>query len=262
METTIKTIQQDLNVARQYFRQKDFELMGRMGDRIMSNLLLGEAKDLMIIGYLVKEVSEEFISIKEVDPVRLNGCMDAGDKFLRDLTNSLSDENHPVMIWEHYSYYKTKIVEFVPTDVELAVYQKESDFTAQITSKLMKILDENRTLLLDNYNNLLQSILDEQRRVINIYGFSKIDLILYITLKAFNEYYLYLLAYKMANQLKGEAISSKIYHYVDEISNLPLEFQEISSKSNELLGELGYKTRKFSMENVDPRETIKSLRGF
>ena len=262
MDTTVKTINQDLNVARQYFRQKNFELMGRIGDRIMSNLLLGEENDLMIIGYMVREVSEEFISIKEIDPVRLNGCMDAGDKFLRDITNNPNDENYIVMVWEHYSYYKAKIVEFIPSDVELMVYQKEPQFTAQTTRKLMRMLDENRSLLLDDYNNLLLSILEEQRRVINIYGFNKSDLILYITLKAFYEYYLYLLSFKMANHLEGEAIASKVYRYVDEISQLPTEFQEMSNKSNQILGELGYKTRKFSMENVDPRKTIKRVRGF
>jgi hypothetical protein len=262
LETTVKTINQDLNVAIQYFRQKDFELMGRIGDRIMSNLLLGEENDLMIIGYLVREVSEEFISIREMDPVRLNGCMDAGDKFLRDITKNLNDENYIIMVWEHYSYYKAKIGEFIPTDVELMVYQKHPKFTAQTTRKLMRMLDENRALLLDDYNNLLLSILEEQKRIINIYGFSKNDLILYITLKAFYEYYLYLLAFKMANHIEREAIASKVYRYVDEISQIPTEFKEMSNKSNQILGELGYKTRKFSMENVDPQKTIKRIRGF
>lgn len=262
MESTVNTIKQDLNVARQYFRLKKFESLGEIGDRIMSNLLLGEEKDLMIIGYLVKEVSQEFIDIRSEDPVRLNGCMDAGEKFIRDLSNSLSDDYHPIMIWEHYSYYKNKIVEFIPTDVELLVYQKDVEFTAQTTKKLMKLLDENRSLLLDDYNNLLLSILKEQRRVINIYGFTKTDLILYISLKAFYEYYLYLLAFKMANKLEKEVIADKVYQYVDQISQLPTEFEEMSSKSNEILGELGYKTVMFQMENVDPRKTIKRMRGF
>lgn len=262
MESTVETIKQDLNVARQYFRLKNFELMGEIGDRIMSNLLLGEEKDLMIIGYLVREVSQEFIGIREEDQVRLSGCMDAGEKFIRDLSNSLSDDYHPIMIWEHYGYYKNKIVEFIPTDVELMVYKKDVEFTSLTTRKLMKLLDENRSLLLDDYNNLLFSILKEQRRVINIYGFTKSDLILYVTLKAFYEYYLYLLAFKIVNKLKGEAIADKIYHFVDKISKLPMDFEEMSSKSNEILGELGYNTVMFQMENVDPRKTIKSIRGF
>ncbi len=262
MDSITKTIKQDLNVARQYFRLKNFELLGKMGDRIMSNLLLGEEKDLMIIGYLVKEVSEEFIGIRDEDPVRLNGCMDAGEKFIRDLSDSLSDDFEPTLIWEHYSNYKTKIVEFIPTDVELMVYQKDVEFTAKTTRRLMKLLDENRPLLLDNYNNLLLSILNEQKRVINIYGFTKSDLILYMSLKAFYEYYLYLLAFKMANNMEGEAISGKVYHYVDKISQLPTGFEAMSKESNKILGELGYKTRMFYMENVDPVETIKRVRGF
>jgi hypothetical protein len=262
MESTVNIIKQDLNVARKYFRLKNFESLGEMGARIMTNLFLGEEKDLMIIGYLIKEISQEFIEIREEDPVRLNGCMDAGEKFIRDLSNSLSDDYNHIMIWEHYDRYKNKIVEFIPTDVELLIYRKDVEFTSQTTQKLMKLLDENRSLLLDNYNNLLYSILKEQKRVISIYGFTKSDLILYISLKAFYEYYLYLLAFKMVNKLEGESIADKVYQYVDQISQLPTEFEEMGTKSNKILGELGYKTTMFQMENVDPRETIKSIRGF
>ena len=262
MDSTNKTIIQDLNVARQYYRQKNFKLLGEMGDRIMSNLLLGERKDMMIIGYLIKEVSEEFIAIREEDPVRLNGCMDAGEKFIRDLTSIISEEFHPQLIWKHYHNYKIKIVEFIPTEVELMVYQKDVEFTSQTTIKLMKLLDEKRSLLLDDYNNLLQTILNEQKRVINIYGFTKTDLILYICLKAFYQYYLYILASKMTNRWDGEVIADKIYYYVDKISQLSTEFETMSEESNEILGELGYKTRMLNMENVDPIATIKRIRGF
>lgn len=262
MDTTNKTITQDLNVARQYHRQKDFKLLGEMGDRIMNNLLLGEQKHMMIIGYMIKEVSEEFITIREEDPVRLNGCMDAGEKFIRDLTSTISDEFHPQIVWEHYQNYKIKIVEFIPTEVELMVYRKDVQFTSQTSLKLMKLLDENRALLLDDYNNLLQTISDEQKRVINIYGFTKTDLIFYMCLKAFHQYYLYLLASKMTRGLEGESIADKVYYYVDRISLLPTEFEALSKESAEILAELGYKTRMFSMENVDPVATIKRIRGF
>lgn len=262
MESAANTIKQDLNVARQYFRLKNFESLGEIGNRIMSNLFLGEEKHLMIVGYLVKEVAQEFIEIRSEDPVRLNGCMDAGEKFLRDISNSLSDDLDPITVWEHYHQYKNKIVEFIPTDVELLVYRKDVEFTSHTTQKLMKLLDENRSLLLDSYNNLLYNILGEQKRVINIYGFTKTDLIRYISLKAFYEYYLYLMSFKMVNKLEGEAIANNVYQYVDRISQLPTEFQEMAVKSSEILGELGYKTTMFQLENVDPRKTIKSIRGF
>lgn len=262
MDSAIKTIKQDIAVALQYFRNKNFELLGDIGNRIMSNLLLGERKDLMIIGYLIKEVAEEFIEIREEDPVRLNGCTDIGEKLIRDLFNSISDEFDPIIVWEHYSNYKAKIVDFIPTDVELMVYEKDVEFTADTTRKLMKLLDENRTLLLDDYNNLLMGILTEQRRVINIYGFTKPDLILYLSLKAFYGYYLYLMAYKMGNHLEGEAIADTVYYYVDKISGYSTEFEEMSKESHEVLGELGYQTRLSYLENVDPVKTIKRERGF
>lgn len=264
MDPTIKTIKQDIAAALQYFRIKKFQLLGAMGDRIMSNLLIGEEKDLMVLGYMIKELAQEFNDIREEDPVRLNGCMDIGEKFIRDLFNSIPDEEkfNPEVVWEDYYNYKKRIVEFIPTDVELAVYEKDVEFAHETTHKLMQLLDENRPLLLDDYNNLLLGILNEQNRVINLYGFQKSDLIFYTLLKAFHGYYRYLLAFKLAKKSEGEAIAEKIYHYVDKITQIPTDFENMSGESNKILGELGYQTRLFYIENMDPEETIKRERGF
>lgn len=264
MDPIIKAIKQDLTAALQYFRTRNFEFLGKMGDRVMSNLLIAQEKDLMIMGYLVKEVAREFISIKEEDPVRLNGCMDAGKQFIQDMLDSIPSEGKldPAVVWEDYYNYKKKIVEFIPTDVELAVYEKDPEFAGMASQRLKQILDENRGLLLEDHNNLLRGLLDEQRRIINIYGFEKTDLMFYILLRAFLEYYWYMLAFKMVNKLEGEAISDKIYYYVDKITKLPVGFEEMSRKSSEILGELGYQTRTFYIENMDPEKTIRRERGY
>lgn len=264
MDPIIKAVKQDVIAAMHYFRTKNFEFMGKMGNRIMSNLLIADRKDLMILGYLIKEVSDEFLLIKGVDPVRLNGCMDYGKQFILNLNESIPFEEilDPAIVWENYHNYKTTIVDFIPTDVELSVYEKDAEFAGMASQKLKQVLDENRGLLLEDHNNLLRGIIEEQSRIINIYGFERTDLMFYILLKAFIEYYWYMLAFKMVNNLEGDAISEKLYYYVDQITQLPTEFDEMSSKSNEILGELGYQTRTFSMENMDPEKTIRRMRGY
>lgn len=264
MDTIKKAIKQDLTAAIQYFRFQNFDLLGMMGDRIMSNLLLGEEKELMIVGYLIKELAQEFIDIKEEDPVRLNGCMDPGEKFIRDLLKSITDyeEFNPQVVWDDYSNYKNRIVEFIPPDVEIAVYQKDVEFAGKTTDKLLKLLSEKRTLLLDDYNNLLNGILMEYKRVINIYGFKQRDLIINLLLKAFYGYYLYLFAFKMANKSEESGVAEKIYYYLDKIIEISADQNEIGIESNKILGELGYQTRLFYIENKDPEKTIKKERGF
>ncbi len=264
MDTIKKTIKQDLNAAIQYFRFQNFDKLGMMGDRIISNLFLGEGKELMLVGYLIKELAQEFMDIKEEDPVRLNGCMDPGEKLIRDLLKSITDYEkfNPQVVWDDYSNYKNRIVEFIPPDVEIAVYEKDADFAGKTTDKLLNLLSENRTLLLDDYNNLLNGILKEYKRVINIYGFNQRDLIIYLLLKAFNGYYLYLFAYKLANKSEESAVAEKIYYYVDKIMEISADQEHISIKSNKILGELGYQTRLFYIENMGPEKTIKRERGF
>lgn len=265
MNPTIQIIKQDIKAAMEYFKTKNFELVGIMGNRIMSNLLIGEKKEFMALGYLIKEISDEFQFIKQEDPVRLNGCMDAGKLFIQELLDSISmdGERDPLKIWEVYLRYKRKIVEFIPTDVELAVYEEIPEFTRMTTEVFMEFLDKNRPLLLENYNNLLVGILNEENRVINLHGFQERDLLFYILIKAFHEYYLYLLAFKIVSGVEGDVIKDQAYSYVNRITHLPAEFEELCQEANEILGELGYQTRVFYIENLDPEETIRmNLRRF
>ncbi len=60
MDSIIPIVKQDVTAALEYFKTKNFEFLGIIGNRIMSNLLIREEKELMIIGYMIKEVSDEF----------------------------------------------------------------------------------------------------------------------------------------------------------------------------------------------------------
>ncbi len=100
-------------------------------------------------------------------------------------------------------------------------------------------------------------ILNEENRVINLYGFDKRDLMFYMLIKAFLEYYRYLLAFKIVSNVEGNVIKNKIYPFVDEITSLPTEFAELCRVSNIILGNLGYHTRIFYIENKDPEIILK-----
>ena len=127
MDSTIPIVKQDVTAALEYFKTKNFEFLGIMGNRIMSNLLICGEKDLMVIGYMIREVSDEFDFISREDAIRLNGCMDAGKQFIQNILNiiSLEGEFSQISIWENYYNYKMRIVEFIPTDVDLSVYEKD-----------------------------------------------------------------------------------------------------------------------------------------
>ncbi len=260
MDSIIQIVSQDVAAALEYFKIKDFEFLGIMGNRIMSNLLICGVKDLMVIGYMIKEVSDEFNYISEEDPIRLNGCMDAGKQFIKSMLNKVSVRDFSeAEVWDDYYNYKMKIVEFIPTDVELSVYKSNPGFTGKTTGVLMRFLAENRVLLLENYNNLLVGILNEENRVINLHGFTKRDLMFYMLIKAFLEYYRYLLAFKIMSEVEVDMIKGKVYDYVDNITSLPLDVEASSKLCNKILGDLGYQTRSFYIENQDPELTLKRV---
>ncbi len=261
MDSTFHIVKQDVAAALEYFKTKNFKFLGIMGNRIMSNLLICGEKDLMVIGYMIKEVSDEFDFIRNEDAIRLNGCMDAGKQFIQNILNNVSvdEEFSQVGIWEDYYNYKMRIVEFIPTDVELSVYKKNPSFTEKTTTVLMQFLLENKVLLLENYNNLLVGILNEMNRVINLHGFEKRDLIFYMFIKAFLEYYRYLLAFKIVSNVEGDVIKNKIYPFVDKITSLPPELNKLCKVSNEILGDLGYQTRVFYLENKDPSIILENM---
>ena len=84
-------------------------------------------------------------------------------------------------------------------------------------------------------------------------------LIFYIFIKAFLEYYRYLLAFKIVSNVEGDVIKNWIYPFVDKITHLPTELDELYKVSNVILGDLGYQTRVFYMENKDPDLILKKL---
>ena len=49
MNSTFTIVKQDVAAALEYFKTKNFEFLGIMGNRIRSNLLICGEKDLMVI---------------------------------------------------------------------------------------------------------------------------------------------------------------------------------------------------------------------
>jgi len=53
MDTTINVIRQDLKVARNAIDAEEFGMVNVIGNRIMSNLLVEDREELMIIGWML-----------------------------------------------------------------------------------------------------------------------------------------------------------------------------------------------------------------
>jgi len=259
METVIEVIKQDISAAIKALDKDDFRFINTMGNRIASNLLIGERKDLMIIGYLLREIGLEFGIIKGKDEKRLGKCREFGRKFLRGLQSIISrDKINTKEIWELYYDYEDNVRKYIPMDIEISVYKDIPEFTGKTTSMLAKHLEANKEVLLRENNQLIGGVLNELTRVINVHGLERRDLIFYLLLQSLIGYYEYLLYSETRDgSLENkEEFKKKIYPYVDKIVDLVSNFdssdlEKMYNRSNEILGELCSEWRKFFINYME-----------
>lgn len=250
MELIKEVIQQDIAVAIRAFEGDNFGLVNIMGNRLMSNLLLGGQGDLMIFGYLLKEASTEFENIRRRDRGRLEKCKEVGRKFLNDLHTMMKDEVDAREAWGRYYEYEKRIVKYLPTDFELATYTENPRFTRDAALWLAKHLRENRGLLLKEKNRLLDGVLNELSRIINVHGPDQYSLVLHLLLSSLADYYKYLV-HSGSNEWRGnitkkeEEFRQKIFPYLDEITSLDPESnpEELYGCANKILGDIAFKWR-------------------
>lgn len=123
---------------------------------------------------------------------------------------------------------------------------------------LARYLKENKELLLEEKNRLLDSILIELSRIINVHGLDRHTLVFYSLLIALKDYYRYLLyAESREGIIKDkEEFKRKIFPYLDKIVNLEpnLDPGELYKQSNEILGDLASKWRSYFINYMEPVE--------
>lgn len=261
MDIVIDVVKQDLSAALKALDEDNFRFVTIMGNRVTSNLLIGERKDLMVFGYLLREVGHEFEAIKRRDEKRIGECKEIGIEFLKGLRSIIIKESIlSKEIWELYYEYENNIIKYIPDKIELSVYTSAPEFTEKATSMLVKHLDTNKDILVRENNQLIQGLLNELTRVINVHGLKRRDIVFYLLLQALSGYYEYLLysetkAYTATIENKEE-FKNKIYPYVDKIVDLISNFdtnsiEEMYNKTNEILGELCSEWRKFFLNYLD-----------
>lgn len=251
MDATLKVIKQDLSAAINAFEEENFKYVNIMANRIMSNSLMGDNKnDYMIVGQLVKEISGEFGNINDVYKERIKDCKTIGSKFLKELQNYIEKEEYQVNeLWESFYQYEKNIRGYFMTDIEIDSYDENLEFTRKVTIKLLKNLQDNKHILVDEKNVFLAAILNEISRIINVHGGEKQDFIFYFMIKTLGQYYGYLVFSETTRDgiLKDEdRFKSKIYPYIDKIIEIFSNIEELDLESvTETLAEITIEWRKY-----------------
>lgn len=262
----IETISQDMGVAIAALKGDEFVLVNILGNRIATNLMVGNRNELIMIGFLLKEIPSELGRIGEVNDRKLPECKNRGIEFIKNLQKLLNkDEVDIGEIWKEYENYEKGIKKYLLTDSEASIYKDSQNFTKETRLMLVKHLDKNKDLLLRENCNLIEGIVREIGRVINTHGFYPEDLIFYLLMKAFGSYYNYFIYdYFGGEETDKKEKEREINSYVEKIHKLfsaENKLDDIYEQSADMIGELGVKWRKYFINYGEIRLLLRAEGG-
>lgn len=246
-----KTIKQDMLVAIEALKRDNFDLVNIIGNRIATDSMIMKRNDLIIIGFLIKEVSLEIRRVKEINEKNLMRCKDTGRKFLEGILSLLVDDKiENKEIWEKYQDYEKRVRKYLISDIESSLYKDNPDFTRETRTMLLEHLNGNKRLLTRRGNRLVEGIVSEISRVINTYGFYLEDLVFYLVMKVFSSYYDYFiydyyLEEKEEEKTKKEKEINSYVGNIYELFSAESNLNDLCEQSAKIIGDLGIKWRMY-----------------
>ena len=125
-----ETINQDMAAAIEALKKDEFDFVNIVGNRIATNLMVGNRNDLIMIGFLLKEVTVELERVRDTNERNFPKCKDIGRKLLEELQKLLNkDQMDKEEIWKEYEKYKKDIREYLLTAIEASEYNESPNFT-------------------------------------------------------------------------------------------------------------------------------------
>jgi hypothetical protein len=250
-----QVIKEDLKVAKKYVDKRP-EFVNVIGNRIMSDLLVADDNDekiLMLAGWILREISGNLINIdrSENKSKFANGIAISKD-YLDKLIDLVSKNSYTdIKLCELYVNYEKEIRIHILPESEDDIYTKKPEFTRKVNLHLIKHFIENKKLLLQENNHLVNGLINEMGRVINEHGAKEGDYIIFLIFKAFDKYYDYALYNVLEFDKKienEEQLESKLNPYIDKINELvPLliedKNEELYKHSGEIFIDLGIEFR-------------------
>ena len=244
----IETIKQDILVAIEALKRDDLDLVNIIGNRIATNSMFIKRNDLIIIGFICKEISSETRRAKKINEKNLMKCKDAGRKFLEGILYLLEDKIENKEIWEMYQNYEKGIRKYLIDDIESSIYKENPDFTKETRTLLLEHLNGNKRLLIKRDKRLVEGIGLEILRMINTYGFYPEDLVFYLVMKVFSNYYEFFIDDYYFEESEEERTNKEkeINLYIDNTYKLfsaKSNLNDLYDESAKIIGELGTKWR-------------------
>ncbi len=265
MDTTTNVIRQDIKVARNAINDKDFGMVNVIGNRIMSNLLVEGREELMIIGWMLKDLGGELSGIKErKEEGKLEDAIKSAKEHLDELGDMLVHKRTSASdLWDRYFDIEKKIRKDILSKSEADEYKEEHEFSKKAAIMLIEHLHSNREILLKKNNQLIPSVANDLSRVVNEHG-SNEAIIVYLVFRALDLYYRYLMYEEgVDGKIEDESrFKSKIDEHIDKVYEMAsmirdAQIDDLYEHSNRILGKLGSAYRKYFINYLDiPRIVV------
>ncbi|MDY6865256.1 MAG: hypothetical protein SVY15_04695 [Halobacteriota archaeon] len=266
MSDTIEIIKHHLEVAGRYTKDKRYDNVIVIGNRIQSDLLIDNKKSLMLIGWMLKELSIEIIEINK--RISTQDIMDKVQreaiKYVNNLKSLLDNEVTAKHLWELYFGFEEEIRSYHLLPQEDEIYKEDYEFTRKYAILLLNYFCSNKKILVNPKNIFINGIVRELSRSYNEHGGTE-ALITYLVFKVFERVYNYLIYSEITddNKLRDEyKVKSEIDRFVDDISTMielieANDIEKLYEYSNWLIGELTYEYRTYYISYGDlPRLEI------
>jgi len=229
----IDILKQDLRVAENAINEKSFGMVGVVGNRIMSNLLADESKtkELMLIGWIVKEMGGELETIKRSkDESKITNSTKIAKESLEKIVTMLSKKGYGNNeLWGIYFDLEKKMRDLILSKLEDKIYNRKPEFTREITLVFLQHFLANKDLLLKQNAQLTKGILNDLARVTNEHGATEAEYILYIVFKAFDLYSDYVL---YSETLDGKINEAGLKPKIDKYMNIIEEIYKVYEAKN------------------------------
>ena len=250
-----QVIKEDLKVAKKYVEKRP-ELVNVIGNRIMSDILVADddEKILMLVGWIVREISGNLTNIdRSGNESKFTNGIAISKDYLDKLIALVSKNSYTdIKLCELYVNYEKEIRIHILPESEDDIYTTKPEFTRKVNLYLIKYFMDNKKLLLQKNNHLVNGLINDMGRVINEHGAKEGDYITFLIFKAFDKYYDYALYSVLEFDTKienKEQLESKLNPYIDKINELiPLliedKTEELYKHSGEIFIDLGIEFRK------------------
>lgn len=202
-------------------KNKDFAAMNIFANRLTSNAFLVASREAAISGFLAKQVALDGLAAQRTkESSRIHDT--AASQFLKQLRGSMPDSQDPGKKWKAYTDYANEARKALVDDVEREAYKQDEEFVAQCHSTLMSIFRNEWKILVDPKNAFTKGILNEAARLTRVHGAREREVLLQVTLKAFDAYYDYAaLSSSLPDETYAtEALVSKVEPFVKRVLEL------------------------------------------